>query len=235
MADIPGLPNIIQLEETDFNSPASEQTMQRIGGSINFLLQNSGRVALYEFLVDSVWTVPDGVTGVYLIGCSGGQGGSISIGGAGTGPSGAGTTKSEVFLPVQPGETVNITIGEGGFGNIFAGGQLPQPTIFSPSVTTSSLVTFKYVAFDNSNNVLYNRGATINSTIFDQQGGNPGPFGDGADYFGQSGITNTPGTDAAPNTGAGGSSASSAPGGSEQQGGAGGSGRLYVIPVVFQV
>lgn len=41
MSDIPSLARRIQTQETDFRSPVSESTMQKVGGSINFILDHS--------------------------------------------------------------------------------------------------------------------------------------------------------------------------------------------------
>lgn len=40
MADLPSVVNKIQIEETDFRSPVSEQTMQKIGSVINYIIDN---------------------------------------------------------------------------------------------------------------------------------------------------------------------------------------------------
>lgn len=40
MADIPSIAKRIQLEETDFRSPVSESTAQKMGGTMNFLLDH---------------------------------------------------------------------------------------------------------------------------------------------------------------------------------------------------
>jgi microcystin-dependent protein len=40
MTQIPSVPNYIQQEETQFEAPVSESTMQKVGGTNNFLLDN---------------------------------------------------------------------------------------------------------------------------------------------------------------------------------------------------
>jgi microcystin-dependent protein len=40
MSDVPSIPKRIQIEETDFRSPVSESFGQKVGGTINFILDN---------------------------------------------------------------------------------------------------------------------------------------------------------------------------------------------------
>lgn len=40
MADVPSVPKMIQVEETDFRAPTSESMIQKIAGSLNYILDN---------------------------------------------------------------------------------------------------------------------------------------------------------------------------------------------------
>lgn len=74
-----------------------------------------------RFVVSGTFTVPDGVTTLYLSGCGAGGGGGGSGGavnntsfGGGGGGGGAGQSAIRQAVSVTPGQTINITIGVGG-------------------------------------------------------------------------------------------------------------------------
>lgn len=46
MAEIPAQAKPIQIEETDFRSPTSESLLQKIGGSLNFIIRNKAGLAI---------------------------------------------------------------------------------------------------------------------------------------------------------------------------------------------
>lgn len=69
----------------------------------------------HHFTESGTWTAPEGIDTIQVIGCGGGgggEGGSQDNGCGGNG--GGGATASTVILTVVPGESYDITIGEGG-------------------------------------------------------------------------------------------------------------------------
>lgn len=91
-----------------------EQVKQSMGQLIDFLADNE--IVRHDkeiFTISGQWTVPSGVTRVYVSGCGGGGGGSAVYGCGGGGA-------ASVFrkpVNVTPGEKIQITIGLGGRGN----------------------------------------------------------------------------------------------------------------------
>lgn len=79
-----------------------------------------------KFTASGAFTVPDGVTTIYLSGCAGGGGGgagatnsggqSSLVGGGGGGGGGAGLSVIKQAYSVNPGDVIPITIGAGGIG-----------------------------------------------------------------------------------------------------------------------
>lgn len=79
-----------------------------------------------KFTASGSFTVPDGVTTIYLTGCAAGGGGasgatnnggqSSLVGGGGGGGGGAGQSIIKQAYSVTPGQTLTITIGSGGSG-----------------------------------------------------------------------------------------------------------------------
>lgn len=131
MADIVSNGQKIQAEETDFQSPQSESLFQRIGGSINELLDRTNASKIERFVASGTTTskgqtgftfvVPDDATILYfwLIGGGGGGGGTDNnlvsgnyLGGAG----GCGAYPSFGFVPVIGGSTLTVNVGQGGAG-----------------------------------------------------------------------------------------------------------------------
>lgn len=68
MADIPASRNIIQIEETKYKASVSEATMQRIGASINFIVDKIYDRMYFEWgQVPRVTTYSDGLQGIRYI------------------------------------------------------------------------------------------------------------------------------------------------------------------------
>lgn len=74
---------------------------------------NTGSTGKQVITTTSAWTVPDGVTTVYVSMCGGGGGGSVIDGCGG----GGGASIYRKPVTVTPGESIACTIGAGGLGN----------------------------------------------------------------------------------------------------------------------
>ena len=83
---------------------------------LSYLSENvgaNGSAGKQVMTVSGVWTVPEGVTQVYVSQCGGGGGGSAVYGCGG----GAGAGVYRQPVTVTPGETIACTVGAGGLGN----------------------------------------------------------------------------------------------------------------------
>jgi hypothetical protein len=212
MPILPGNKNFITSEETQFEAPASENTMQRIGESINWLNDFAlGGVQVYTS-GSGTFTVPDGVTRLIVFGVGGGGGGggaSATNFGAGNGSNGGNTTLgSLVFLGGLGGQQKSGVTGtglggkslrvkmSGNGGDAQQAGQSTQFAIGGTSMSSSS-------------------------------GGGGASFGNGAN--GVTFLTN--GLSAAANSGGGGSGGTSASVNLIAGGGEGGDYYSIVLPV----
>lgn len=118
MTDLPSNQAYIQAEETDTESPISEQTLQKIGSAINYIndLFQQG----VQYTSGGTFTVPEGITRLYVLGYGGGGGGCTfqgSVGGGG----GSGCIPQLHGLSVTPLDEWTITIGAGGAGGVTGG------------------------------------------------------------------------------------------------------------------
>lgn len=85
MVDLPHVfPGFIQVEDTQFKAAVSENTMQKVGQAINAIidLRNFSKVS-FNGAQTVNWTVPAGVTSVWLEGVGGGGGAGGPTAGAG--------------------------------------------------------------------------------------------------------------------------------------------------------
>jgi hypothetical protein len=114
---MPILPSIIQKilsEETDVESPVSEATFQKIGSTINGLVDLNG---FQVFLANGIWTVPSNVRRAIVFGAGGGGSGATGslTGNSGGGSGGQGCVPYAQFLfGLNDFETYTVTIGAGG-------------------------------------------------------------------------------------------------------------------------
>lgn len=118
----------------------------------------SGGSATY-FYVDGTYTVPEGVTEIYVSGCAGGAGGGVCGGGAG----------QSVYrrkVTVTAGQTISITIGTGGAGYW----DMPRTSNGS------------YGSWDKINNRA--GGNTVFGSFFTLTGGKASAYVSGDDAFG---------------------------------------------------
>jgi hypothetical protein len=218
MADLPSIfPGKIQVEETIFKAAVSESVMSRMGQAMNYLYDSFGAINFQhqEILASTSFTVPSGVTQLFIHGCGGGGGGGGEGGGTTKG-SGGGSGRWDSFsLSVTPGQIISVVIGSGGSGGSNgingAGGNDGSPS------------TFGSLNFAPGGGGLGGKTAYSGSFI-------PGGFGGGgsASLYGSSGGVGSPGhaqsgsnavnTSAPANTGGGGGGAD---GGSAGNGGSG--------------
>jgi hypothetical protein len=128
MPVLPGNKNFITSEETEFEAPASEATMQRIGESINFLNNIVSGFQLYTS-GSGTFIVPQGVTRLIVTGSGGGGGGGGGLMRSGPGAvnrvhgggeGGSGGHSSTEIIQVTPGQSISYIVGSGGGGG--AGG-----------------------------------------------------------------------------------------------------------------
>jgi hypothetical protein len=112
MSDIPSALNKIQIEGVQTRFPVSEDLLQTMGGSVNYLIDAfvNGLVKKTEFTSSGSFTVPADVSIIYLEGVGGGGGGSGSSGGCG------GIFRSGIFT-VTPSSVHTVTIGAAGAGS----------------------------------------------------------------------------------------------------------------------
>ncbi len=123
MANLPSdLEKILQ-EETEFEQPVSEAVAQKMGSSINALIDAVGDPIIYNTSGSFSYVVPANVTRITFHGCGAGGGGgggkSRSTGVTGNGGQGGkGAEPKTVRIPVTPGQTLSITIPVGGAGGL---------------------------------------------------------------------------------------------------------------------
>lgn len=144
MADIPSNIDKMLEEETDFQSPSSEQLFQKMGANINALIDGRGFENATEFLSNGTFTVPEFVTVMGAWGFGGGGGGSQE--------GGWGAIASFVTFEVIPFEVLTITVGAGGSpGNSSTFGGDGQDTVIT-SPTNGELARFSGARGGYSNN-----------------------------------------------------------------------------------
>lgn len=231
MSNIPSSKKYVQLEGVLDRKPVSQDLLQTIGGSINYILDAVDAFGFRSdlFLTNGTWTSPANATKIVLFGCGGGGGGSGAASGIGYG--GLNAFSNIQILSITPSTVYTILVGSGGTattppGSLSRSGGKGGSTLFKVGSTVLSeyiggdgggeLNSYSSPPLDSAN---YKKGFSIYATA---TGGCAGPFGNGgnANYVGAPG-----GIDAPANSGAGG-------GGTKVAGfssGVGGSGRLYVI------
>lgn len=245
MSDIPSAANKVQIEATLDRKPVSQDLLQIMGGSINYLLDQFSTFGFqYQlFTANGSWVAPANTTSVILFGCGGGGSGianrytSIQA----TIEGGLGAKSQWNIQAVTPGQTYTILIGAGGAA-------VTQTTTGTTNGNNGASTFFKLggttlqefvggVGGYYFNNITLLRSFQANSANFIAgtsnifldgfsnayvvSGGGAGPFGNG----GNAGLLAN-GTDAGANTGAGGGASASF---LATTSGAGGSGLLYVI------
>lgn len=118
MTNVPKSITKIQVEETDFKSPSSEQLHQKYGGNINALIDLLGNSE--TFTSDGTFTVPESVNRVAVIGIGGGGGGgsgdNVSVSGGYGGAGGGAANGYLTIVEVTPNNDITVTIGNGGDG-----------------------------------------------------------------------------------------------------------------------
>ena len=130
------------------------------------------------------WTVPAGITTVWVSGCAGGAGGNTSFSG------GAGQPAIKSPLSVTPGHVLALAIGAAGAGGTtISGGTGGGNTVVTDSTTSTVLLTLTGAAASGGGvSAGYPSGGALcaGSTL----PGASGPFGGGGPAGGNSGGTN---------------------------------------------
>lgn len=122
MSDIPSALNKIQIEGVQTRFPVSEDLLQTMGGSVNYLIDafTNGLIKKTDFTASGSFTVPADVTILYIEGCGGGGGGGLSPMGNYSGGNGA--VFKNGIITVTPSSVITVTIGAGGTGVVSADG-----------------------------------------------------------------------------------------------------------------
>ncbi len=140
------------------------------------LLTNARQTAV--FTKNGTWTVPAGVTTIYVSGCGGGAGGGAGITNSFTGW-GGGAASSAILqaISVTAGHSLSITIGAGGAGSASGGANIGSPggnTVLTDTTTSTTLLTL------NGGSVAGNTSILFNSVGGNGSSGISSPFGAGA-------------------------------------------------------
>ncbi|WP_242487877.1 glycine-rich domain-containing protein [Pseudomonas sp. TH31] len=99
----------------------SESDLTQLLGAIRNISRSSAGLGIQRFTANGSFTVPVGVTKIWLSGCAGGGGGGACPGGtsaiaSGGGGGGAGQPVIKLQVTVTPGQVVPIVIGAAGNG-----------------------------------------------------------------------------------------------------------------------
>jgi hypothetical protein len=99
----------------------SESNLTQLLGAIRSLSRSSAGLGIQRFTANGSFTVPAGVTKIWLSGCAGGGGGGACPGGtsaiaSGGGGGGAGQPVIKLQVAVTPGQVIPIVIGAAGIG-----------------------------------------------------------------------------------------------------------------------
>ena len=185
------------------------------------------------FVANGTFTVPVGVTTVYLSGSGGGGGGNGGASGTGA-CGGGGSGANSVFkkaVTVTPEASISVTIGAGGAGgtNYAAGGSNGNNTVFGALLTiragvgaTASSTAGGAAPTEDAGQMNGVGGTAGNSVTGNGGRGGSSHFGNG----GAGGVANTSGGNIGSGRGAGGGGAGSS--GAAYDGGAGSDGFLLV-------
>ncbi len=198
------------------------------------------------FTTSGTFTVPAGVTKVYVIGCGGGASGGYGYG-AGIAPGGGGSGLCALMIPVTPSANVSVIVGAGGLGGtlsfgaqggnssfgsfVFEGGGVGN-FIYSNTTATVASGHIPYgVGVNGGGNGGFiprragtgSNGGFVGGAGSTSCGGGAGGFGTGGAGRSTAGIGNS----AEVNTGGGGGSGYSG-NTTGQAGGNGGSGKVVV-------
>ncbi len=159
------------------------------------LLTNTRQTVV--FTSNGSWTVPNGVTTIYVSGCGGGTGGGENI------PGGAGTPAILQSFSVTAGNSLSITIGAGGAGSTATIGSNGGNTILTNTTTSTTLLTLtgggavlKSIAVSMSlfgQNSLFGLGGQGAGSSSNTGGNAVGYGAGGGEGYGQSGGNGAPG------------------------------------------
>lgn len=99
----------------------SESNLTQLLGAIRSISRSTAGLGIQRFTANGSFTVPAGVTKIWLSGCAGGGGGGACPGGtsaiaSGGGGGGAGQPVIKLLVPVTPGQVIPIVIGAAGSG-----------------------------------------------------------------------------------------------------------------------
>jgi len=197
MAELPPQIEKILEEETDFQSPVSEALKQKIGSTINGLIDMN---SVQQLTGSGTFTVPEGVTtGVFVFaagGGGGGGGGGVNIEDHGA-PGGEGSQPTLQFILASSGDEFNFNVGSGGAGGPGSGslndrsivnGDDGQDTTFGPLVFPGGIGGKQDAAGSSTRfalpfeSIVIGKGAGGGPSLIDGLDGDPGKdskFGSG--------------------------------------------------------
>jgi hypothetical protein len=177
MSNVPSDKQYIQIENTYALKPVSEELIQTLGGSLNYLL-DTGEWTFDVFTANGTWVCPSRVTKIFAYGCGGGGAGGSGVtkilsGGGGPdeyfyycGGGGSGSVPLLTPVFVTPSTSYAVTIGSGGtsasqnggstlFGSLLTipggGGGYSGSSLSAPDNTYQFISTLSYkYAYNNS-------------------------------------------------------------------------------------
>jgi len=148
MAEIDSNIDKILEEETDFQSPVSEQLATKFGANINAIIDLA---TASEFTTSGTYDVPDQVTTVLVIGAGGGgggAGGALATFGQNSNGGGGGSCAIPIIriIDVDPLEALGVSVGAGGAGGAGAVAVAPGAgTNGSNTILTSTQGTYTFL------------------------------------------------------------------------------------------
>lgn len=120
MADLPDSTIKINDIEVAQDATITEQLWRKVGGAINYLLDFGFQFEEYTTVGSHSFIVPATVRFVFVSGCGGGGGGAGAYPASSDGSGGSGGNAASyyqgLYLPVTPGDTIGITVADGGLG-----------------------------------------------------------------------------------------------------------------------
>lgn len=141
-----------------------------IAAKINAAISGGGNAKAPVYIYTSgTYTVPEGVTTLYISGCAGGGGGSAVYGG------GAGESVKRKKITVTPGEQITVTIGAGGNASVSDKKTYTTPSAAAGSGGDTSFGS--YLTLRGGKGATYS-GSSDSISTWPERGGNGGTDGE---------------------------------------------------------